>query len=84
MGCIAVSFTKGDHELGTKCHRVDARWVSYNTRVDENIPLGGPQATGEGIYGYSSHPKMDDIVIFYVTKYAHSIYTNEHGTRLSG
>ena len=37
MGCIAVSFTKGDHELGTKCHRVDARWVSYNTRVDENI-----------------------------------------------
>ena len=25
MGKTAVSFTKGDHELGTKCHRVDAR-----------------------------------------------------------
>jgi len=29
-------------------------------------------------------PKMDDISYRLVTKYAHSIYTNEHGTRLSG
>ena len=47
MGCIAVSFTKGDHELGTKCHRVDARRVSYNPRIDENIRPRGPGAVGE-------------------------------------
>ena len=30
---------EGGSLSGTKCHRVDARWVSYNTRVDEICPI---------------------------------------------
>ena len=35
MGCIAVSFTKGDHEWDEMSSGRWERWVSCNTRVAE-------------------------------------------------
>ena len=41
-GCIAVSFTKGDHEW-YEMSSGRCEWVAYNTRIDANspFPLGG-------------------------------------------
>ena len=46
---------EGGSLSGTKCHRVDARWVSYNTRVDEIYPALDPKRVKKAVYMARSH-----------------------------
>ncbi len=55
---------EGGSLSGTKCHRVDARRVSYNTRVDEIYPVLCPNRGRNTVYMAFSHTQVDDIVIF--------------------
>ncbi len=55
---------EGGSLSGTKCHRVDARRVSYNTRVDEIYLDLCPYRVKKSVYMARGHTQVDDIVIF--------------------